>query len=103
VSEGGELLVFWFEFERSPAPDSTVDVEFIDPERARRYQPLVWLPVQTLPNGRMIAVCAMPVWPRQDRTLAVRVFLEDPDKPNGDRSEQHEIGELTVKNPGHDS
>lgn len=96
-----ETLVFWFEFERARLSNSIVDVEFIDPERHRKYHTEGWLPVQTLPNGRMIGSCAFPKWPRNERTLIVRVLLEEPASTGVGEGKGVKIGELTVKNPGY--
>jgi hypothetical protein len=56
----GERLIFWFEFERAQRSNTTVDVQFTDAARLRTNRTESWLPVQTLPNGRMIADVAQP-------------------------------------------
>ena len=91
----GERLVFWFEFERAPGSNTMVDVQFIEAERSRTNRTMSWLPVQTLPNGRVIADCAFLNWPRNDKTLAVEVLLRENKKAGVT------VGELTIKNPGY--
>jgi hypothetical protein len=90
----GERLIFWFEFERAQRSNTTVDVQFTDVARLRTNRTESWLPVQTLPNGRMIADCAFMNWPRNEKTLSVEVLLEENRKPV-------RVGELTVGNPGY--
>lgn len=94
-----EALVFWFEFERPPASNSMVEVEFSDPAQRHQFQAASWLPAHTLPNGKVVASCAFPVWPRQDKTLAVQIVLPDPTTQNLDEGERRPLGELKVKNP----
>ena len=90
----GERLIFWFEFERAQRSNTTVDVQFTDVARLRTNRTESWLPVQTLPNGRMIADCAFMNWPRNEKTLSVEVLLEENRKPV-------RVGELTVSNPAY--
>ena len=100
-SDKPEQLVFWFEFERARLPDSIVDVEFVDWNYRRTNWAVSWLPVQTLPNGRMIATCGFQNWPRGEKRLSMQILLEEPASDPNLEGNAVKIGEVTVKNPGY--
>jgi|ERR1043166_2793658 hypothetical protein len=97
-----DSLVFWFQFKRPPSSNTAVEVQFVDRQRFRQFQPHLWLTAYPLPNGKVIATCGFPRWPRDEKSFHMEVIIEDSanwSDPDIKAEEPRKIGELTTENP----